>query len=324
MALCHARFIPTMQILSVDAAEQGMKLLSFLSRHLESGVPMGDIHRWIRTGQVRVNGARAKAFDRLQTADAVRIPPFAISMVKHEQRLSNRAVPGMDIGCGVVVLATYDDFLGLEKPAGIPTQPGTGHQNSVSTVLRAFFSGAAYIPAPAHRLDKATSGLILAGKTHDAQERLHALFAAPHSGETMNKRYLTWVSGTWPHTREILLTDRICKTADAEGHERVRVLSSEEDMEGKEARSQARLLEVRETSMGAVSLLQMTLETGRTHQIRVQLSSRGFPVIGDGKYGGIAFSQMLLHAQSLSFPWRGEQVTLILPPKWPAPFTVAE
>lgn len=314
-----------MHILTVDASEQGIKLIVFLARRLQGETPQGELHRWIRTGQVRVNGSRAKAFSRLQAGDFVRLPPFAAPMATTGQGEIGRIEEGKDLGHGVIVLLLRDDVIALEKPAGLPTQPGTGHDVSVAAMLRDYFSGGAYCPAPAHRLDKSTSGILLAGLTHEAQQRLHALFpSTAKGGETgLRKVYLAWVSGTWPHTSEQELADSLRKEADPlTGRERVLALSGEDAATGKEARSRVSLLETRETPRGTASLLRILLETGRTHQIRVQLASRGHPVIGDGKYGGQPHSPMLLHAQSLVFPWRGERVTLVSWPKWPDPFSI--
>lgn len=308
-----------MHILTVDAAEHGMKLISFLARRLENGAAASEMHRWMRTGQVRVNGKRAAAFDRIAAGDAVRLPPFAAVAARRVAREVS-VMAGDVLGGKLRVLAVTPDFLALEKPAGIPSQPGTKQNTSVSGILRNYFAGASYIPAPAHRLDKLTSGILLAGRTHDAQEKLHSLFA--RGGDVpMKKAYLAWVCGAWPHMDVQNLSDRLAKEAGPENsHETVRESGSEN---AREARSRVSLLTTRATPLGKASLLRIILETGRTHQIRVQLAIRNFPIIGDMKYGGKPFSHMLLHAYALSFPWNGKAVALLSPPPWPEPFTVA-
>lgn len=325
--------------LTVAAAEHGMKLISFLARRLENSASTSELHRWIRTGQVRVNGKRAAAFDRVATGDAVRLPPFASPAARHEAKDISVA-PGDILGGTLRVLAVTPDFLALEKPVGIPSQPGTKQDTSVSGILRDHFAGAAYIPAPAHRLDKPTSGILLAGRTHNAQERLHALFARDSGtpgnaqgnasgnalgntpGDTsMEKVYLAWVCGAWPHADEQTLSDRLAKEAGpGTGYETVQASGSEG---ARDARSCVSHITTRTMPFGDASLLRVVLETGRTHQIRVQLAIRNFPIIGDLKYGGRAFSPMLLHAYALSFPWNGESVSICSPPPWPEPFAVA-
>lgn len=308
-----------MHILTVDQAEHGMKLIGFLARRFEGGVPTGELHRWIRTGQIRLNGKRARAFDRIAAGDAVRLPPFAAGSARHETP-TIPVHPGDILGENCRVLAVAPDFLALEKPAHLPSQPGSKQDTSVSDLLRAHFQGSAYVPAPAHRLDKMTSGILLAGRTHEAQERLHALFSRK-DGTTIEKAYLAWVGGAWPYTEEHTLTDFLAKkTGSGEGRETVRAT---DETSGKEARSRVSFLERRDTTLGTVSLLRILLETGRTHQIRAQLSIRNFPIIGDIKYGGKPFSHMLLHAHSLTFPWNDETVRLASLPAWPAPFVIA-
>lgn len=310
-----------------------MKLITFLARRLQGGVGQNELHRWIRTGQVRVNGSRSRAFDRLAADDAVRLPPFAAPMARREGEALEPLFPGVDLGGGIRVLAAFPDLLALEKPVGLPVQPGTGHTDSVCDRLRDVFSGAAYIPAPAHRLDKATSGILLAGLSHEAQEALHRLFSDSGKGKEggLEKIYLAWAAGVWPYTDERVLRDVLRKEhGRAHGgaaRELTRVVGGGAEKEsgidaGKEARSRVALAALQETPFGAASLMKITLETGRTHQIRAQLSSRGHPIIGDPKYGGPRFSRMLLHAHALFFPWQGKRVAVVSDPKWPDPFGV--
>ena len=308
-----------MHILTVNQAEQGMKLLNFLLRRMENRAVSSELHRWIRSGQVRINGKRAHAFDRLVAGDAVRLPPFAGDSAR--QDAADVAVaPGEDLGHGLRVLLVTLDFLALEKPAGLPSQPGSKQETDVTDLLRRRFAAAAYIPAPAHRLDKKTSGILLAGKTHEAQEKLHALFAR-HEGNNVGKTYLAWVLGEWPHDKERVLTDFLAKESDTRTNfERVRAVGRDT---GKEARCRVSRLETRETPLGVASLLRIVLETGRTHQIRVQLSIRNFPIIGDLKYKGPAYPLMFLHAQAITFPWKGKTVTLESLPAWSGAFAVA-
>lgn len=336
----NQRPIPAMHILTVETAEHGLKLIAFLARRLDGGAGTAELHRWIRTGQVRVNGKRAKAFDRVESGDAVRLPPFAANDARHHSRdvaVAHGDILGAASGGSLRVVVAAPDFLALEKPSGLPSQPGTGQETSVSAILREHFAGAAYIPAPAHRLDKATSGILLAGRTHDAQEKLHALFAR-QTGDAVEKAYLAWVLGAWPHADEQIFTDYLLKKNGPEpranpktakgfprpaSHGVFETVQAAGPGEGREAVSRVALLETRETPLGTASLLRVVLETGRTHQIRAQLSIRNFPIIGDLKYGGKPFSRMLLHAYSLAFNWEGGPVAVCVPPVWPRPFTVA-
>lgn len=306
-----------MRILHVNAAEQGMKLITFLAKRLEGSVPRGELHRWIRTGQVRVNKGRAKAFAPLATGDAVRLPPFAPSPAEKEY-MELAVNPGDDLGYGVTVLAARGDFLALEKPPDLPTQPGTGHIVSLVSVLREYFAKAAHVPAPAHRLDAATGGIVLAGGTHAAQRELHALFAARGGG--IEKTYLAWAAGNWPHEGETVLEDLLAKetAVTLSGALFESVATGDAGGCGKKAVCRVTPLAQRCGN----TLLRIVLETGRTHQIRVQLASRAHPILGDVKYGGPARPRLLLHAAKLVFAWKGETVTLLSRPRWDTPFAV--
>lgn len=316
-------------ILLVSDPENGMKLMVFLGRRLGESAGRGELHRWVRTGQVRVNGGRAGAFDRVCAGDAVRVPPFAASLARSVPEPGTGAVlspaQGQELGAGLVVLDVVEDVLVLDKPSGLPSQSGSGHDVSVVSLLRDCFSGTAYVPAPAHRLDKDTSGILLAGLTHTAQEELHSLFARSGGAEAigMEKAYLAWVAGAWPHDGERVLCDAVLKDAAGSGgrFEAVRVTHGEGG--GKVARSRATPVMQRDGALGVATLLRVVLQTGRTHQIRVQLASRGFPVIGDGKYGGPAYPRMLLHAYTLNFFWRGRLRQLKSLPDWGPPFMFA-
>ena len=322
-------FFAPMHILTVEPTEQGMKLLGFLSRRLENGTNAGELHRWIRTGQVRVNGKRAHAFGRLTAGDAVRLPPFAVPAVLRKT-LTASIRSGEMLENILRVLAATPDFLALEKPVGLVTQPGSKQTTSVADILCRHFAGTAYIPAPAHRLDKATSGILLAGRTHEAQEKLHALFAEKTGGQIdgrsdgLMKTYLAWVGGPWPHDRELVMDDHLAKESTLRNGRFFESVHAVAEGTGKRAVSSVRLLETRTTPHGTTSLLSISLMTGRTHQIRAQLATRGVPILGDAKYGGKPFPCLLLHAYRLAFPWNGEQVDLVSLPDWPALFAVAQ
>ncbi len=319
-----------MNILTVDPAEQGMKLLRFLARRLA----IADetlLHRWIRTGQVRVNSARAKPFALLSAGDAVRVPPFA-AKAEAVKIPPPKLAPGLDLGGNLRLLAVTDTVLALDKPGGMPTQPGSGHADSVVQRLRTLFAGQAYIPAPAHRLDKDCTGIVLAGRTHVAQKRLHELFAektsqAGDAKRSLEKTYLAWVRGIWPYDGVLELRDELAKGPAVGGKgERVRAVAQGQ---GAPAFAEASLCGKRlHGEAGEASLLRIRLHTGRTHQIRVQLAERGFPIIGDVKYGGGAFAYLLLHAHHVAFSSEGTDLAAFeaasWPKHWPEPFAVSE
>ncbi|MDR2160917.1 MAG: RNA pseudouridine synthase [Desulfovibrio sp.] len=329
-------------LLLVSPEEDGMRLLRFLERRL--GAPANILHRWIRTGQIRLNGHRSAPFVPLAGGDAVRLPPFA--PVREETAPANTLAALA--AAGLPPLAWTPRLLVLLKPGGLAAHPGCGQTDSVSRRLEDALAGQPYIPAPAHRLDRHTSGLILAGRTHSAQSRLQRAFAR---GDEIAKDYLAWVLGDWPDAGPCLLTDTLSKERRADGREVTRALpggrtlpllpASLPDVTLRKNPSQAHSLLIRVRGLSAgetpealppgrgACLLLIRLLTGRTHQIRAQTASRGLPVIGDGRHGGPVFPLMLLHAwhlrlsaalaRDMAAPGNGPQDFTSFP-DWPPPF----
>ena len=323
------------QALTVSRAEAGQKLLNFLQRRVEAAT--GEFHRWIRTGQVRVNGSRAKAFDRIEEGDQVRVPPFAVFLpagteTGNEGRKASRPQDGEEkrkpAPSSLRIVYEDEDLLVIAKPAGLPVQGGTGHSDSIASRLAAERAGADFVPAPVHRLDKDTTGLLVAGKTY-AAVRLLTDALAGRGGEAPRKEYLAWVEGRWPFTAEDgpqELHDFLAKDQKAQ---RMKTVRGSRDEEGQEARCIVTALETRRIPEGPQgrehSLLLVRLLTGRTHQIRVQLASRGHAIVGDPWYGKGAGEGLMLHAFRLSLPLPdGKSRILELLPPWKGAWKVTK
>ncbi len=305
--------------LSVTAAESGQKLLNFLRRRVDA--QDGELHRWIRTGQVRVDGRRAKAFDRVEQGEIVRVPPFA-SVRKAETEepdcVQERAVPPEL----PPIVHEDQDILVLAKPAGLPSQGGTGHADSAASRVARAFAGACFVPAPAHRLDRDTTGLLVFGKTYRSLRFLTDAFAG-RGAQRVRKDYLAWVDGRWEsqtaELRDLLVRDgqtrlmRVCGRNDPQ----------ETPAGAVEARLLAFPLLERRIEGRMRTLLLLRLLTGRTHQIRAQLSSRGHPVSGDPWYG--SGGRLKLHAFRIILPTPdGRSMALELPPPWGGPWQVTD
>lgn len=276
------------QFVEVSPTEAGQKLLQFLERRLDRSVPKTAILRWIRKGEVRVDKGRKKPFDRVKAGQIVRIPPYRPDSAQSKE-ISTRPLD---------IVLNKKGILAINKPSGLPAHGGEGQKDSVASRLRGLYAEAEFTPSLCHRLDRDTSGLLLAAASYEKLRELNDLFA---SGG-VDKLYLTWVHGQWKEPGTILLEDRMEKR-ESNGREKVHIGS------GKQALAEATCLDSRrERSLLAVKLL-----TGRTHQIRVQLAKRKHPIIGDRKYGKKRDEgPLMLHCYSLALPG----LQLSLPPDW--------
>ena len=292
-------------------------------RHLK-GVPKTHVYRIIRSGEVRINKGRASADARVQTGDAVRLPPVRIS-----ERVAEKAdamAHGMvrDTPARNFPILFEDDYLlAIDKPAGVAVHGGSGVSFGVIEQLRMARPQAKFLEL-VHRLDRDTSGILLIAKKRSALTNLQDQFRERETGKT----YLALVSGRWPINKKVL--DKPLHKYLLEGKEgavgagerRVKVVSRD-DPHGMPS---VTLVKVRESLATGFTLLEVTIKTGRTHQIRVHLASEGFPIAGDDKYGDFELNKnllragklpvlkrMFLHAWRLQFnhPFSGERVELL-------------
>ena len=336
---------PRHQPLVVSPEEAGQKLLQFLTRRLQGAVPGSALLKAIRTGQVRVDGGRKQPFFRLSAGQLVRVPPFQTvpgqgvgdqdtggqnAADQREQptarRLDNRpeSRPGTRPGTRpepLPLTILYQDagLVAVAKPAGLCAHAGTRHPDSVADRLKALYVGAPFLPVLAHRLDKDTSGILLAAKSYAELRRLGDLFATGGVAKT----YLAWVDGSWPGGGTELLEDSLERLDLAAGEVagRKKIVRAEAASAAGGAGKLARCEVTPLLRKRAATLMQVRLLTGRTHQIRVQLSLRGHPVISDAVYGRkVRGVSMLLHALCLRLPERA----LFLPPAWSGPFALPE
>ncbi|MDR2613767.1 MAG: RluA family pseudouridine synthase [Candidatus Accumulibacter sp.] len=291
----------------IGAEDEGRRLDNHLLRVCK-GVPKSHVYRIIRSGEVRLNGKRASASDRLRQGDVLRLPPIRVAQGREE------IAAGAEIKADLPILYEDEAMLVLDKPAGIAVHGGSGVNFGVIEALRRQRPQARYLEL-AHRLDRETSGLLLIGKKHSALSALHAMF---REGRGVDKRYLLLVRGRWMEPRrEVALP--LCKYllagGEHRGERRVRVAP-----DGKPSRTIFRLL----ARWEGFSLLEAELRTGRTHQIRVHCAHLGFPIAGDEKYGDFAanralskdgLKRMFLHAwkMNLPHPMSGEPLTLQAP-----------
>ena len=291
--------------LTVDAESAGQRLDNYLLRLLK-GVPKTHVYRVIRSGEVRVNKGRAGADTRVAEGDQIRVPPMRLPAPSAAAPAPAREFP---------VLLEDEHLLAIVKPAGVAVHGGSGVSFGVIEQLR---RSRQVLGSPArflelvHRLDKETSGILLLAKKRSALTALQDQFRDRATGKT----YAALVFGDWPAKLKVIDL-ALHKTLDAAGERHVKVVGADH-ADGRRSVSLVKVVR----QLPGLSLLDVTIKTGRTHQIRVHLASSGHPIVGDPKYGDFvrnkafarerSFSRMFLHARELSFehPASGERITL--------------
>ncbi|TXH50763.1 MAG: RluA family pseudouridine synthase [Cellvibrionales bacterium] len=284
---------PAVQMLTVGQEWEGQRLDNFLLRELR-GAPKTLVYRIIRSGEVRVNKGRAKAETKLQAGDVLRIPPLrlsekpAVGTIKTEanQAYLTRKIP---------IIHEENGFLAIDKPAGLAVHGGSGISLGLIESLRTARPDAPYLEL-VHRLDRETSGIILVAKKRSALVALQEQFKNRSTGKT----YLALVAGTWPAKRKVLdqaLRKYQVATGSSAEERRVEVVAADHP-DAMRALSLVQVLGHFQLAMPEgdaipVSLLAVTIKTGRTHQIRVHLAHQGQAILGDDKYGDFSLNKRL-------------------------------
>ncbi|MGH8746529.1 MAG: RluA family pseudouridine synthase [Burkholderiales bacterium] len=270
-------------LLEVGEESAAQRIDNFLIRRLK-GVPKSHVYRVLRSGEVRVNSGRVGPDYRLRPGDRVRVPPV---------RLAERAV--RPAARRIELPVVYEDpaLLVIDKPSGVAVHGGSGISFGVIESLRAARPKAKFLEL-AHRLDRDTSGLLVIAKKRAALVEMHRML---RDGE-LEKVYVAVAAGRWRgRTKE--LRESLHKHVTASGERRVSVRA-----EGRPAATRVSPL----AQTAELSLLELRLLTGRTHQIRVHLAHAGHPVLGDDKYGDFELNRtlakqgvkrLMLHARRL-------------------------
>ena len=314
---------PQASLVTVDEDYAGQRLDNFLIRQLK-GVPKTHVYRIIRSGEVRVNKGRAQADTRVEAGDIVRLPPVRTSeraeqkaqaiiafqeIVRHG---ASSTVGGYAPSREFSILFEDDFLLAIDKPAGVAVHGGSGVSFGVIEQLRMARPEADFLEL-VHRLDRETSGILLIAKRRMALKLLQEQF---RERET-DKVYLALVSGQWPANQRVI-DKALHKYLLDNGERRVKVVANDHP-DGMRSVTLVKVKSAIAANPAApgtpFSLLEVTIKTGRTHQIRVHLASEGYPIAGDDKYGDFelnkalhksvvgapALKRMFLHAWSLKF-----------------------
>jgi 23S rRNA pseudouridine955/2504/2580 synthase len=277
------------QIVKIDEERDGQRIDNFLAGRLK-GVPRSLVYRILRTGQVRVNGRRAKPDTRLAAGDDVRIPPMRVAEREEPERPPSRQLDRIE----EAIVHEDREFLVLDKPSGIASHGGSGISFGAIELLRAARPRDSL--ELVHRLDRDTSGILVFARKRAA---LTAVQAVIREGRA-SKHYLALLGGHLAQAR-MTVNEPLRKSILQGGERMVRV-----DADGKPSVSHLKQIE----AFAEASLCEVAIETGRTHQIRVHCAHVGHPVAGDEKYGERVFNQamrsrglkrLFLHASRFEF-----------------------
>ena len=285
-------------LIKVDEDDVDQRIDNFLIKKIKN-VPKSHIYKIIRSGEVRVNKKRIKADYKLNLNDQIRLPPLKLNLSKIKNTSS-------DLRIKKNIVYEDDWFLIVNKTEGIASHGGSGISLGLIESLRIERDDLRYLEL-VHRLDKNTSGLILVAKKRAALRSLQELFR----NKKIIKKYLTLVKGEWLE-KKIKVEMNLKKIVTKDGQQVVK-----KSKDGKLSQSIFRLVKY----IVNLSLIDVELLTGKTHQIRVQLAEMGFPIAGDDKYGDFSFNRtllkrglkrMFLHAYYIEFmhPFLNKKFTL--------------
>ena len=260
--------------LRVTEEDDGIRLDRWFKRNLPE-VGFGQISRWARTGQLRLDGKRAAPGDRILAGQIVRVPPQGEEAPAPKKKLPDRPRLSDDEIAFVRSMVIHEDKAAIvvNKPPGLATQGGTKTHDHLDRLLDGLADEGAPRPKLVHRLDKDTSGALLLART----PRAAAFFGKSFSGRTARKVYWAIVIGV-PSIDDGMIELPLAKQPGT-GGEKMHV----DEEEGMPARTRYRVID---QAGNRAAWVELQPHTGRTHQLRVHMAAIGHPILGDGKYAG--------------------------------------
>ena len=256
-----------LQTREVTADEAGIRLDRWFKRHFPA-LTYGQLQKLLRSGQVRVDGKRVDASDRLQSGQNIRVPPHAITPPKaeiHKQkaRLNSRLQK--------MILFEDDDVIVLNKPATLAVQGGTGLRENLDDMLKDLARPGQGKPKLVHRLDRDTSGILLVARSAYAATKLTEAF------RTRATQKIYWgVTLGVPKPEKGKISMPLVKRGE------LMVVADKDDEEAKNANTIYQIVEKAKNQSAFVAMMPVT---GRTHQLRVHMLAMTTPLLGDRLYG---------------------------------------
>ncbi len=266
------------QQIEVADADSDIRLDRWFQRHFP-GVSHGRLQKLLRKGQVRVDGSRAKASDRVAVGQIIRVPPLTEKDTESRPKPSIRKLSDDDKKfIQSIVLFKNSYVVAINKPAGLAVQGGSKTHRHIDGMLDGLRFGAKERPKLVHRLDRDTSGVLLLARSAKVAAKLSAAFRT----RRVRKTYWALAKGV-PPIREGIIDVPLVKTVSAAQQGREMVMPDLDDQSG--ARRAKTAYEVVASAGGELTWLALQPVTGRTHQLRAHCAAIGNPIIGDHKYG---------------------------------------
>jgi len=280
---------------NVSEDEDGMRLDRWFKTHY-AGLPHSRLEKLLRTGQVRVDGGRAKASTRLASGQSIRVPPLpdAPPPPAAKKTLSKADLDFLKD----ITLYEDDDLLILNKPSGIAVQGGTKTTQHIDGLLEGLGNSPETRPRLVHRLDRDTSGVLVVAKRRSVAAKLGRAFQT----RSVRKIYWALVHGV-PKPPQGKIEAALVKAATSDGERVRKARPGEQDR----AQSAVTHYAVIDRAAQQVALLSLKPVTGRQHQLRAHMSILGYPILGDEKYpSGVELPEGIdrklhLHARRIAF-----------------------